>query len=84
MAAEAKAASGLAGLADAALEEQFVHRVYDAIAPHFSFTRFSQWPRVRAFLEALPRGALVCDVGCGACARARPLACKSSWRTRIG
>lgn len=49
----------------AALEAQYVHRVYDAIAPHFASTRFAVWPKVRAFLEGLPRGALVADVGCG-------------------
>lgn len=27
--------------------------------------RFAVWPKVRAFLEALPPGAVVADVGCG-------------------
>lgn len=49
----------------AALESQFVHSIYNAIAPHFAATRFAVWPRVRAFLEALPPGALLADVGCG-------------------
>jgi hypothetical protein len=49
----------------AALEARYVHSVYDAIAPHFAATRFAVWPRVRAFLEALPPGALLADVGCG-------------------
>ncbi|KAG2425074.1 hypothetical protein HXX76_013983 [Chlamydomonas incerta] len=49
----------------AALEAEYVHKVYDAIAPHFSSTRFAIWPRVRAFIESLPPGGLVADVGCG-------------------
>jgi hypothetical protein len=49
----------------AALEARYVHSVYDAIAPHFASTRFAVWPRVRAFLEAVPPGALLADVGCG-------------------
>ena len=28
------------------LEQEFVHDVYNAIAPHFSATRFAIWPRV--------------------------------------
>ncbi|XP_067102403.1 alkylated DNA repair protein alkB homolog 8 isoform X1 [Osmerus mordax] len=49
----------------ARLEEQYVHRVYDSIAAHFSGTRHSPWPRVCHFLAALPPGSLVADVGCG-------------------
>ncbi|KAI4815854.1 hypothetical protein KUCAC02_005981 [Chaenocephalus aceratus] len=52
--------------ADAALlEEQYVHRVYDAIASHFSSTRHSPWPRVCHFLCSLPPGSVLADVGCG-------------------
>ncbi|KAM8903176.1 tRNA (carboxymethyluridine(34)-5-O)-methyltransferase alkbh8 isoform 2-T2 [Spinachia spinachia] len=52
--------------ADAALlEEEYVHRVYDAIASHFSSTRHSPWPRVCHFLSTLPAGAVLADVGCG-------------------
>ncbi|KAF3847818.1 hypothetical protein F7725_020846 [Dissostichus mawsoni] len=52
--------------ADAALlEEQYVHRVYDAIASHFSSTRHSPWPRVCHFLSSLPPGSVLADVGCG-------------------
>jgi len=29
------------------LESAYVHQVYDAIAPHFSATRFAIWPKVR-------------------------------------
>nr|XP_020495617.1 alkylated DNA repair protein alkB homolog 8 isoform X1 [Labrus bergylta] len=52
--------------ADAALlEEEYVHRVYDAIASHFSSTRHSPWPRVCHFLTSLPAGSVLADVGCG-------------------
>ncbi|XP_022051603.1 alkylated DNA repair protein alkB homolog 8 isoform X2 [Acanthochromis polyacanthus] len=52
--------------ADAArLEEEYVHRVYDAIASHFSSTRHSPWPRVCHFLASLPPGSVLADVGCG-------------------
>eukprot|EP00892_Ulva_mutabilis_P010783 jgi/Ulvmu1/8077/UM004_0314.1 len=70
--AELRAAGGLAegeeGAEDAQLrqlEAEHVHRVYDAIAPHFSATRFAIWPAVRRFIEELPAGAIVADVGCG-------------------
>lgn len=52
--------------ADAArLEEEYVHRVYDAIASHFSSTRHTPWPRVCQFLASLPAGSVLADVGCG-------------------
>ncbi|XP_033486468.2 tRNA (carboxymethyluridine(34)-5-O)-methyltransferase alkbh8 [Epinephelus lanceolatus] len=52
--------------ADAALlEEEYVHRVYDAIASHFSSTRHSPWPRVCDFLSSLPPASVLADVGCG-------------------
>ncbi|XP_022768282.1 alkylated DNA repair protein alkB homolog 8-like [Durio zibethinus] len=47
------------------LEKKYVHCVYDAIAPHFSSTRFAKWPKVSAFLESLPTGSLILDAGCG-------------------
>lgn len=47
------------------LEREFVGAVYDRIAKHFSHTRYKPWPKVRAFLEDLPRYSLVVDVGCG-------------------
>ncbi|CAA0816677.1 S-adenosyl-L-methionine-dependent methyltransferases superfamily protein [Striga hermonthica] len=47
------------------IEKKYVHRVYDAIAPHFSSTRFAKWPKVQAFLNSLPPGSLVLDAGCG-------------------
>uniref|UniRef100_A0AAQ5XQN2 Fe2OG dioxygenase domain-containing protein n=1 Tax=Amphiprion ocellaris TaxID=80972 RepID=A0AAQ5XQN2_AMPOC len=52
--------------ADAArLEEEYVHRVYDAIASHFSNTRHSPWPHVCHFLTSLPPRSVLADVGCG-------------------
>eukprot|EP00897_Mesotaenium_endlicherianum_P001874 jgi/Mesen1/1714/ME000138S00572 len=39
--------------------------MYDAIAPHFSSTRFAKWPKVAAFLHSLAPGSLVVDAGCG-------------------
>ncbi|KAK9867667.1 hypothetical protein WJX84_002914 [Apatococcus fuscideae] len=47
------------------LEGTFVTSMYDAIAPHFSATRFAVWPRVKSFIESLPAGTIVADVGCG-------------------
>lgn len=47
------------------LESKHVHALYDAIASHFSHTRHSPWPRVEAFLKALPPGSVLVDAGCG-------------------
>ncbi|KAJ4791638.1 Alkylated DNA repair protein alkB-like protein 8 [Rhynchospora pubera] len=47
------------------IEKNFVHRVYDAIAPHFSSTRFAKWPKVAAFLNSLTPGSVILDAGCG-------------------
>lgn len=47
------------------IEKKYVHKVYDAIAPHFSATRFAKWPRVASFLESLSHGSIVADAGCG-------------------
>lgn len=33
------------------LEQEFVHDVYNAIAPHFSATRFAIWPKVMSTLQ---------------------------------
>ncbi|KAJ4151643.1 hypothetical protein LMH87_012332 [Akanthomyces muscarius] len=48
-----------------AYESTHVHAVYEAIAPHFSSTRHSPWPRVAAYLAAQHAGAIGLDVGCG-------------------
>ena len=34
------------------LEQEFVHDVYNAIAPHFSATRFAIWPKVMCTPQA--------------------------------
>ncbi|GFQ02807.1 alkylated DNA repair protein alkb homolog 8 [Phtheirospermum japonicum] len=47
------------------IEKKYVHCVYDAIAPHFSSTRFAKWPKVQTFLNSLPSGSLILDAGCG-------------------
>ncbi|EEF48441.1 tRNA (carboxymethyluridine(34)-5-O)-methyltransferase [Ricinus communis] len=47
------------------IEKKYVHHVYDAIAPHFSSTRFAKWPKVATFLNSLPSGSLILDAGCG-------------------
>jgi hypothetical protein len=47
------------------IEAEHVHALYDSIAEHFSATRHSPWPRVAAYLRALPASSLVLDVGAG-------------------
>ena len=47
------------------LEKLHVHSVYDAIGGHFSETRHSPWPQVAVYLNSLPDGSLVADIGCG-------------------
>ncbi|CAM6002498.1 unnamed protein product [Sphagnum balticum] len=46
-------------------ESEHVRQVYNRIATHFSHTRHSPWPRVEAFVNAIPSSSLVADVGCG-------------------
>ncbi|XP_013386160.1 uncharacterized protein LOC106155736 [Lingula anatina] len=48
-----------------ALEKEYVHDVYEKIAPHFSDARYKAWPKVKQFIEDLEPGALVADIGCG-------------------
>lgn len=47
------------------IEKKYVHHVYDAIAPHFSATRFAKWPKVAKFLNSLSPGSVILDAGCG-------------------
>jgi alkylated DNA repair protein alkB family protein 8 len=50
------------------VELDHVFRVYDDIAVHWNHTRGKRkvhWHRVKAFLEALPPGSLLADVGSG-------------------
>ncbi|XP_047023011.1 alkylated DNA repair protein alkB homolog 8 [Helicoverpa zea] len=47
------------------LEDLHVHQVYDQIAGHFSTTRHKPWPKVVQFMEDVPTGSVVMDLGCG-------------------
>jgi len=47
------------------VERSNVHKLYNAIAKHFSGTRHSPWPSVSNFLNSLPERSLVFDLGCG-------------------
>ncbi|KAF8709003.1 Methyltransferase domain, partial [Rhizoctonia solani] len=46
-------------------EDQYVHSVYDQIAPHFSQTRYKPWPVIAKFMESVPTGAIGLDAGTG-------------------
>lgn len=46
-------------------EQQWVHDVYNEIAPHFSLTRYKPWPIVEKFLTEQPDYNIGLDVGCG-------------------
>ncbi|KAG0330489.1 Alkylated DNA repair protein alkB 8 [Dissophora globulifera] len=46
-------------------EQQYVHDVYQVIAPHFSATRYKPWPVVEEFLKDMPAGFVGADIGCG-------------------
>lgn len=46
-------------------EDKTVHAVYDAIASHFSSTRYKPWPVIAAFLSAPPTGWIGLDSGTG-------------------
>jgi len=46
-------------------EQQHVHNVYNAIAPHFSATRYKPWPIIEQFLSSLPPGSIGLDSGTG-------------------
>jgi len=49
-------------------ERDHVHKVYDAIATQWHHTRGRRgvlWPGATQFLERLPQGSIVADVGCG-------------------
>ncbi|KAJ9601051.1 hypothetical protein L9F63_000786 [Diploptera punctata] len=47
------------------LETHHVHEVYEEIANHFSETRHKPWPNVVEFIQSLPFGSVLVDVGCG-------------------
>ena len=46
-------------------EQEAVHEVYEAIAPHFSLTRYKPWPLVSQFLSSLPPHTFGLDSGGG-------------------
>jgi len=48
-----------------AYEDQNVHDIYDAIASHFSSTRYKPWPIIAAFLNSIPTGWVGLDSGTG-------------------
>lgn len=47
------------------MEKEHVYDVYEKIAPHFSETRYKPWPKVEEFMNSIPPGSFVADVGCG-------------------
>ena len=40
-------------------------QVYEQIAGHFSTTRHKPWPKVVQFMQGVPPGSVVFDLGCG-------------------
>jgi alkylated DNA repair protein alkB family protein 8 len=60
--------SDMASLATPECERDHVHAVYDAIATQWHHTRGRRgvlWPGATQFLQRLPVGSVVADVGCG-------------------
>uniref|UniRef100_A0A146LKU3 tRNA (carboxymethyluridine(34)-5-O)-methyltransferase n=1 Tax=Lygus hesperus TaxID=30085 RepID=A0A146LKU3_LYGHE len=49
------------------LEQEYVHKVYENIADHFSRTRHKPWPAILDLVKSLEPGSIVLDVGCGNC-----------------
>ncbi|CAD6190365.1 unnamed protein product [Caenorhabditis auriculariae] len=47
------------------LEGSYVADVYENIASHFDETRHSSWKAVKKFIDDIPRGSVMYDVGCG-------------------
>ncbi|KAK3315304.1 hypothetical protein B0H66DRAFT_340761 [Apodospora peruviana] len=62
---DADADADAAAASAEAYERTHVHGVYEAIAPHFSSTRYKPWPAVAQFLHAQRPGSVGLDVGCG-------------------
>ena len=55
-------------LSPSSLEQDHVFEVYDNIAIHWNHTRGKRkvhWHRVKTFIEDLPKGSYVADIGCG-------------------
>ncbi|XP_072941626.1 tRNA (carboxymethyluridine(34)-5-O)-methyltransferase ALKBH8 [Epargyreus clarus] len=47
------------------LEDLHVHQVYEQIAHHFSTTRHKPWPKVVEFVQGVPAGSVLLDLGAG-------------------
>ena len=59
---EIPSTTGTKGIAASELEVDHVFRVYDNISVHWNHTRGKRkvhWPRIKTFIESLPKGALV-------------------------
>ncbi len=55
-------------LINSSVEDEHVFRVYDSIALHWHHTRGKRkvhWHRVKVFLESLPKGSILADIGSG-------------------
>jgi ubiquinone/menaquinone biosynthesis C-methylase UbiE len=47
------------------IEKKYVQEVYDRIATEFSDTRYRTWTCTEDFLDNIPEGSKVADIGCG-------------------
>ena len=47
------------------IEQQYVIDFYNNNAKSFDDTRYAPWPVVKKFMDNLPSGASVCNIGCG-------------------
>lgn len=55
----------LTNLNEEQFEKQYVEQVYSSIAEHFDKTRYHSWPKIRQFINNLPTGITIYDIGCG-------------------
>lgn len=46
-------------------EELYVKNTYNKIATHFDHTRYKSWTCVEHFLNKIPPGSMIADIGCG-------------------
>ena len=47
------------------IEEIHVKNVYNTIASEFDTTRYRPWSCVEGFLDNIPKGSVIGDIGCG-------------------
>jgi ubiquinone/menaquinone biosynthesis C-methylase UbiE len=47
------------------LENIYVKQTYEKIAPHFNVTRVYIWTWVDDFINSVPKGSFIYDIGCG-------------------